>query len=112
MLLLPSLINFLIFGSVAASVDDGDWKPFEFLSMDSMADRPSSSVPPTIKVQAVLSEGLGWEGQNPASLSNAFHVIVTVTDAAILNTEIIMRFFWKVESYCYKTLFGNNSKFD
>jgi len=78
-----STILSLFFGSVVASADDGSWKPFEFLAIAKNSSfLPSIDSPPLIKVQSELSEGLGWEGQHPWSVSKALHVIVSVSESA------------------------------
>lgn len=61
---------------------NSDFKPFEFLSYlnDPLyADRQLESTP-LIKVQSELSDGLGWEGQHPWSVSKALHVVVSVSE--------------------------------
>jgi hypothetical protein len=75
-----STIMSVFFYSVKALQPGGDWRPFEYLATlpDSRFFDPSDEIFPNIKVQAVLSEGLGWEGQHDMSMSNAFHVIVSI----------------------------------
>ena len=75
-----STIMSVYYQSVAALATGGHWRPFDYLATqpDSRFFDPSDEIFPTIKVQAVLSEGLGWEGQHPTSQSNAFHVIVSI----------------------------------
>ena len=70
-------------GFVNAKVKD--WKPFEFLSVENDPEfitRKLQNIP-IIQVQSELSEGLGWEGQHPWSLSKALHVIVSVVDSGM-----------------------------
>ena len=78
-----SSIMSMFFGSTFALADDGHWKPFEFLEIptDSSFQFPSDSTLPTIKVQSELSEGLGWEGHHPWSVSKALHVVISVANA-------------------------------
>lgn len=73
---------FFFINAPKVNADNNDIKPFEFLSFlndSEFADRQLDS-PPLIKVQSELSEGLGWEGQHPWSVSKALHVIVSVSE--------------------------------
>ena len=79
-----STILSIFFGSADALVSEGDWKPFEYLAMPKDSDfLQSPDTLPIIQVQSELSEGLGWEGQHPWSLSKALHVIVSVVDSGM-----------------------------
>jgi len=76
-----STILSMFFGSAVAYADDGTWKPFEFLAIAKDSSFiPSLDVPLLIKVQSELSDGLGWEGQHPWSVSKALHVVVSVSE--------------------------------
>lgn len=90
-----STILSLFFGSAAAAPEHGSWKPFEFLAIAKNSHFPSPNDPPIITVQSELSDGFGWEGQHPWSLSKAMHVVVSVNgkkdDAPVPGHRIRIR---------------------
>ena len=70
----------LVIGITGFVFGESEWKPFDYLAVQPM--QKIQDLKPSLSVQSVLAEGLGWEDMHPLSTSHAFHVVISLTGSA------------------------------